>query len=327
MVKIFGKIFIFALIFSLLGSLWAENFRVRKVSVVNLPGDSVEEQTVTMGINDGLAVFMPSDTTYLEGIEFKVQIPSAVADWRDSVAFSIYDGLNPVPAASQIDYFGTRVYVTPLPAKLSWIAQIPLKEKNSIRDSNYITKVPVIPNVSKGFSFFRFQPAMKGVPDSTYLAELGVSVKPILMNKGMLHVSVYSEEKKISDFEVYVDDEPVVLKNGKVMLSPGSHNVNIQSESYRSEVRTVYVDQAKTTDLKIGLKSTAPTIVVTAPKTAEVYLDSERFYSLGSEVTVSEGEHVIRCLIGGYEMVRNLVVEKGKSYKANLTVDLEISEE
>ncbi len=306
---------------------YSESFRVRKVHSVFLPGNSVEEQNAVLGINDSLAVFMPDDMTYIEGFELKIQIPAVIADWRDSVAFSIYDGIKPKPNSSQIDYSGTRIFVTPLPAKLNWIVQIPLKEHNFGKDSSYITKLNVMPDVSNGFAFMRFQPAMKGVPDETYEAELKVVLKPILLNKGTLLLKVFTPDSRKGNYEILVDNEPVLLKDGRTLLDAGKHNICIQSEEYRSEVRTVYIDQAKTSEVQVNLKSLAPTLTVTAPENSEVFLDDEKISELGKEFVVEEGEHVIKCQIGGYEMVRALNIEKGKSYFANLTVDLEISEE
>lgn len=317
-------------IFSMLlatGFLSAESFRVRKVVPVELSGDSLEEKSVSIGINDAISVNLPEDMTYVEGIELKIQIPSAVADWRDSVAMSIYDGLTPAPSSSQIDYAGTRIFVTPLPSRLTWIVQVPLTEKNSIKDSNYISKIGVIPETKGGKVFFRFQPAMKGVPDSTYEAQLAVAVKPVLINKGALKVSVKAPDNDAPAYEILVDDEPVKFIKGKVLLSKGNHNINLQAEEYRSEVRTVYIEQAKTTSIDFVLKSLAPTVTVTAPSNAAVYFDGVKFDQLGKEVVVSEGQHNVRCVVGGYEVVRALDVHKGKSYSVNLTIDLEVSEE
>lgn len=57
MARVFGKFFIFTLLIFAGAFCGAESFRVRKVSVVSLPGDSVEERTAVLGINDSLAVF------------------------------------------------------------------------------------------------------------------------------------------------------------------------------------------------------------------------------------------------------------------------------
>lgn len=327
MVKSFAKLLIFSFLLISGVFCWAETFRVRKVCSVSLPGDSVEEQNAVLGINDSLAVFMPADMTYLEGFELKIKIPQIVADWRDSVAFSVYDGIKPRPNVSSIDYSGTRIFVTPLPARLNWIVQVPLKNQNSIKNNDYIAKIDAVPDVSVGYTFIRFQPAMKGVPDETYEAKLNVFVKPVLMNKGTLKLDVSAPGGQAANYELFVDDEPQVLLDGKILLEAGKHNINIQSEEFRNEVRTVYIEQARTSEIQVALKSLAPTLTVTAPENSDVFIDDKKVESFGTEFVVSEGEHIVKCQLGSYEIVRSLSIEKGKSYSVNLAVDLEISEE
>lgn len=327
MFKVCAKFFLFSFLLIFGGFGFSETFRVRKVCPVNLPGDSLDEQCAVLGINDSLAVFMPDDMTYIEGFELKVKIPQIVADWRDSVAFSVYNGIRPRPASSVIDYSGTRIFVTPLPAKLNWIVQVPVKYNNSIKENGYVAKVDAVPDVSSGYAFIRFQPAMKGVPDEAYEAKLDVFVKPVLMNKGTLKLLVSAPKGQNSACEIFVDEAPVSLENGKILLDAGKHNVNIQSEEFRNEVRTVYIEQAKTSELQISLKSLAPTLTVSAPENSDVYIDDSKVDSFGTEFVVSEGEHIVRCQLGSYEIVRSVQVEKGKSYFVNLAVDLEISEE
>ncbi len=305
----------------------AESFRVRKLHSVSLAEDSADGQTLAVGINDSIAVFLPDETEYLEGIELKMLIPQSVAGWRDSVACSVYDGIAPVPSSSQIDYSGTKIYVTPLPARLSWVLQIPLTEPNSLRDSPYATKASAVPDTSKKYTFIRFQPAMKGVPEETINAELSVSVKPILINMGKLLLSVLAGDGGPERCTVLIDGTAAADGARSFLLSPGVHNLSVQSEEYRTEVRSFYIDRAKTTELSVELKSLEPTLLITAPDTAAVYIDDEPYVPDGTEFVISEGEHRLRFLIGDYEIIRTLSVRKGKSYTANLAVDLQITEE
>lgn len=325
--QFFKTVLIFTFSF-LANSFYAqETFRVRKLLPFTLAASPNEEQTATIGINDSLALFFPEDLTYIEGIELKVQIPTEISSWRDSVACSIYDNIKPIPSAAQIDYSGNRIFVTPLPSKFNWILQIPLKKNNSIKDSTYTTKVDVIPNIQKKYTFIRFQPAMKGIPESAINANLKITVKPILINKGSLNISVSNKENEKTGYQLFVDEEPFSSEKMPFLLSPGMHNISIQSENYRNEVRSVYIEQAKLTALNVVLKSTTPTIVVTAPSNSEVFIDDEQFSNFDQETEISEGEHKIRCLIGGYEIIRTMNILKGKTYTVNLSVDLEIMEE
>ena len=307
--------------------LFSETFRVRKLVPLKISGNETAEQSISIGINDGIALFMPDDMTFLEGIEIKMQIPAEISEWRDSVACSVYDGIKPVPSASQIDYSGTRIFVSALPSKLSWIIQIPLKQLNSLKDSSYISKINAIPNIKSGYTFIRFQPAMKGIPEETINAKLNLAVKPILSNKGRLSLSIKTPSNSSLPYEVFVDDELIDNHAKPLILDTGMHKLSVQSQEYRTEMRSFLIEQAKTVQIEMELKSLAPTLIIIAPDNAQISLDDESYKKTTEPALISEGEHKLRFVLGDYEVIRTLDVRKGKSYTANLSVDLKITEE
>ena len=307
--------------------LFCETFRIRKLLPVQLTGTMQNEQTLISGINDSIVIFLPDDTTYLEGIEIKIAIPDEVAAWQGSVAFSLYNDITPAPRVSQIDYSGTRAYVSPLPARRSWTVQIPLFAASSFKESPYAVKLAVVPDIKRGFVFIRLQPAMKGIPDETINAALKISVKPILNNKGKLLISTTYPGDELLPYMLFIDDTQATLTDDSWILPSGIHNVSIVSEFYRNETRTVRVDQAKTTELVVQLKSVTPTLLITAPANTIVYLDDEKCSVFGKEFEIAEGEHTVRFLMGDYEVVRTFTMQKGKSYTASLAVDVDIAEE
>ena len=170
------KKFIFLLILVSFNSLYAETFRVSKVKVINLT-NTTSEMTAKLGINESLAIYLPEDKTFIQGLEIKMDIPSAVASWPDCVACSIYNKISPKPTESKIDYSGTRFFVSALPNRLSWILQIPLTEENTIKSNNYTKKSEVLKNIENNVVFLRLQPVMKGVPTETLESIISISVK------------------------------------------------------------------------------------------------------------------------------------------------------
>lgn len=335
MKKIFGALAAKKALFSLLllctsgifSMLDAESFRVSRVHELAMAQASDSEATAKLGINEALAIKLPEDQTFIEGLELKFDIPEAVASWMDSVACSVYANISPTPKASQIDYNGTRAYVRTLPGKLSWVLQIPLKEENSIKSNNYTTKVDTVISPSKNILFIRLQPVMKGVPEETLNSIIPITVKPILTNKGQLSFKLLPPEGKLAACTVFIDDQLISLpKDNKVLLDTGVHNISVISEFYRNELRTVRIDKAKTTELTIEMKSLEPTLLITAPEGTEVLLDDVKCTSLGKEFVISEGEHKIKFTIGDYEIVRSITAIKGKTYTANFSLDLDISE-
>ena len=305
----------------------AESFRVSKVTVVNISDDSNSETTINAGINEAFAIYLPKDKTFIEGLEIKMSIPSAIAAWPDSVACTVYNNITPVPTENKIDYSGTRFYVSTLPGRLSWIVQIPLIQNNSIKSNKYTTKTDILSNPSNDVIFVRFQPIMKGVSTETYESKISIAVKPILIDKGYLNVDLKSPDKQLSPCTIFVDDNIVNEQNGKILLDTGIHNISIISDFYRNEVRTVRIDQAKTTDLSVDMKSIEPTLLIAAPDGTIVYLDNNPCSIIGKEFVISEGNHKIKFSVGNYEIVRTITATKGKTYTADFSIDLNITEE
>ena len=326
------KIFSTTLICALLSStFFAENFRVGKVHTISLDSNSLTSQTSSekIGVSEALAIYLPQDQTFIEGIEIKMDIPESVASWMDCVACSVYDKITPLPSSSQIDYSGVRQYVSTLPGRLSWVLQIPIKENNSIKANKYTTKIDCVPEFKNRVVFIRLQPVMKGVPEETLQALIPMTVKALLIDKGQLIMNINNPEGSDFPCTVYIDDKPVKYdkENNKVLLSSGIHTISIISNSYRNEVRTVRIDQAKVTNLDILMKSTEPTLIINAPETSLIYLDDKKCDILGKEFVISEGEHKSKFTIGDYEIMRSIQAIPGKTYTANFSVDLDISEE
>ena len=317
-------------------SLFAETFRVAKCHIINLKEDTDFSDSQKLGLNDALAIYIPEERLFLEGIEIKMEIPEDMAMWRDCCGAYIYDSIRPAPTSQQIDYSGSKIFFGVVPGKLSWILQIPLTKNAQFKTNQYTKTIEQIPSAKGNFVFLRLQQIMKGVPDEVMNSKINFTVRPILSDKGQLKIKletpqldeqqVQSEENNIT---IFIDNEVCPAEDSEkgVLLASGIHNVNVISENYRTEVRKVRIDPAKKMELAITLKSIEPTVIITAPEGATVFLDDEKFEALGKEVVITEGDHKISCSIGDYQIVRSLSITKGRSYKVNLTVDLQISED
>lgn len=322
------KVVFSLLVMSCAMALNAESFRVSKVHIAEID-QSYNEATAKLGINESLAIKLPEDKTFISGLELKMDIPESVATWLDSVACSVYNNIKPTPTSSQIDYSGTRVYVSTLPGKLSWILQIPFTKDNNLKTNQYTTKMDSIYDASGNTVFVRLQPVMKGVPEETLNAIIPITVKPILIDKGMLDLTLTDGTEDLQHCTVFIDDKTIDFNSSqqKILLPTGVHDVTIVSEHYRNEVRTVRITQANTTPLSVEMKSIEPTLIIIAPDGTQVYIDENPCEKLGVEIPVTEGEHTIHVHIGDYDIIRNLTVTKGKTYTANFTLDLNISED
>ena len=334
--KLIFSFLLIALAATCFSSLYAETFRVAQCHIVELTEDVSFSATKKVGLNDSVAVYIPEDRLFLEGIEFKMDIPEDMAIWRDCCGAYFYDGIRPAPKAQQIDYSGNKIFFGVVPGKLSWILQLPLTKNAQFKTNQYTKTIETIPSAQGNYVFLRLQQIMKGVPDEVMNSKITITVRPILSDKGLLKVKLSTlegSEAKVDGQEenisIFIDNNAYLIADAEkgFVLGTGIHNISVISENYRTEVRKVRIDQAKTTELEVILKSIEPTVLITAPEGATVYLDDEKFEDLGKEVVITEGDHKIRCGIGDYEIIRTISVTKGRSYKVNLTVDLQISED
>lgn len=318
------KIFALSLAFMAVFSASAENFRVRKVIPIQVP-QSGESQKAISGISDAIFLTLPKDMTFISGVELTFKIPEVIAMWRDSVAYVFYGNLSPAPSAKNVDYYGEKFFLKTIPPKLSLTLNIPLADDFPIKDSPYSVKVSPVPDYEKGI-FVRFQQVMKGVPESLEAAEIEITAKPILRDKGILSLKTKPASSKEKKYSVYVDDQPV-QKYEKIMLDTGEHHLSVLSENYRNETRTFRIEQGKTTNLEVSLRGTEPTFKIICPAAANVTIDDTPYSSAKDVFEVPAGEHIIKFSLGDYEVVRNVNAVNGHSYTISLDISASVSEE
>ena len=327
--KINAKIAFFSFLFAagILGN--AELFRVHALHELTLT-DNTSEVKTTAGINDALSIQLPEDVTFINGIELSIKIPEIIASWRDTIAYSVYNGIQPVPSAEKIDYSGERLCVGTFPGKLSYTIYIPLSSDFAIKESPYHTILSPAPNTSGHFVFFRMQLAMKGVPESFETATFAITARPVLRDKGALVLTVTepaSEDTAVRPYSLYLDGALTELTEGKTLILPtGEHHLSITSEHFRDEVRTFRIEQARETALAVHLRDIAPTIRIVSPENALLFFDGEPFTPTDKDFSVSPGEHTVRFIIGDYEITKTVSAVNGRSYTVNFSIDATVSE-
>ncbi|WP_407426245.1 hypothetical protein [Treponema sp.] len=323
----FISIFILGTVF-----LNAENFRIHRLISINLT-EINQKLSVESGINDAVFVTLPEDLTYVSGIELNFKIPEIIATWRDSVAYMLYENLTPQPSEKSNNYFGERLHISTLPGKLSLTLYIPVSDDFSIKSNPYSEKLPKIKNINNGI-FLRFMMVMKGVPESLEDSILEITAKPVLKNQGSLSLSVNTPpsesetSQKDKKYSVFIDDTPVQtadLKNK--ILSTGEHHLSIVSDSYRNELRTFRIEQAKTTSLLVNLRGIEPLLKILSPKDTQIFLDGEKLSTTNDLIPITQGDHTVKFILGDYEIVKNISALNGHTYSVNLNIDATISEE
>lgn len=323
------KTLLLSFVFSFASLAFAENFRIAKLYTFNIKEDSDFIATEKLSLNDAVTVFLPDSMEYLDGIEIRFEIPEEIALQKSCCEFSIYDEVQPAPKTDQIDYSGNKIFRGVIPGKLSWIIQIPFSQNNTLKSNQYTTKIGQLPDIKNKYIFFKLRQLIPNLPAEVENAEITVSVTPILSNKGKLNIKLQCPDENMESCAIYIDDYAYnmnTIKNG-ILLDSGIHNISIISEYYRTEVRKIRIDQAKPTNIEIKMKSIEPTLLVIAPGGVKIYIDDELCHNIGKEFVISEGKHKLRFSVGDYEVIRTFLVTKGKSYKANISIEFEIQEE
>lgn len=305
----------------------AEMFRVGQTVMVEIPENGVP-QTVTAITNDAIAITLPENKTFLDGVEVLFKVPQEVAQWMDSVAWALYNDVRPEPTDKRLDYRGRRTTVGTFGDLLSLDIKIPLNKNNSIKQDAYSVFIDDIPDFRNNKIFIRLQLAMKGTPDSISESKFEVTVKPIYINKGKLNLTLTPpENEKLKETALYIDGEPTEFKSDGFFIKPGIHTVNITSDSYRNEVLTITIEQAKVVNFEVLLRDITPAVRVAAPANTEVYCDDKKVADTSQPLKVTQGKHTFRFVIGGYEITRTIDAVNGKSYTVSLNVDATVKEE
>jgi hypothetical protein len=127
-------------------------------------------------------------------------------------------------------------------------------------------------------------------------------------------------------YTLYIDNEHPKYTDKKIILPTGQHHLSIVSDVYRSEVRTIVIEQAQTTKLDVLLKDVTPLVEVVAPEGIQVFLDSDELHNWQEPFNVSEGNHLLRFVLGGYEKIQSFEAFNGKTYKFSLNLDVNLVE-
>ena len=321
--------------------------------------DEVSPIKAVLEVNDALVIKVPKEPVFLQGLSLEVKIPPEVAEFRDSVAYFLYTDVKPQPTENTIDYQGNRIFINTFPTRLSCNLLIPLGVSVELKETPYSTVLPPAMSEKSGYVFFRLQLVMKGTPVNIWDSSFVIDIKPILADKGALDLTVLAPELHSKEFShdseykddfghistehsknensiinldgtglytLYIDNELPTYTDKKIILPTGQHHLSIVSDMYRSEVRTVVIEQAQTTKLEVILKDVTPLVEVVAPEGIQVFLDSDELHNWQEPFNVSEGNHLLRFVLGGYEKIQSFEAFNGKTYKFSLNLDVNVIE-
>jgi hypothetical protein len=174
---------------------------------------------------------------------------------------------------------------------------------------------------------FRILPLMKDLSEEIETMPFRLTVKPILSDEGGVRiVTRFPEQLPRRPFTALIDDE-VVEQPGQIrLLKEGEHHLVIISNDYRNENHRFLIERGKILDLTITLKDTVPLIFFEAPENARIFFDNEQVDISLQPITAEPGLHNVRFQMSDYSIVKPLTIQRGKTYRVTLAVDVFISE-
>jgi hypothetical protein len=311
----------------------AETFRTLIAGNLELSADNPEGTVLYLNYNNSALIRLGRDTRFFRGIELELSAPQSWLANRGSLAMEIYADLQRSPSREGApspginDLEGRRIAFDPLPNRINIVYQIPVRQAHGLRTTPYVT-VPtgVIPPSSFPL-LFRLMPIIKGMSDELEKIEFHLTARPILGDEGALRlIPRYPEQLRGRPFTVLIDD--VVVENiaEERLLKEGEHHLVVLSEDYRNESRRFMVERAKRLDLFIDLQDPTPLLIFEAPENARISLNNNSVSRDGGPTPVNPGVHEVKFEVGNYTLTKIITVERGKTYRIALTVEIDVEE-
>jgi hypothetical protein len=276
-------------------------------------------------------IFLGEDHRFFRGIEVELNAPPGWLSYRGSLAAASYADLEPRPTGPRetgatMDIAGRRILYDPLPGKLQIVYQIPLRPGHGMRSSPYATVLPSVPPASFPL-IFRLLPVIKGIGEELETMRFQLSVKPILGDEGAVRISFrYPEQLPGRPFTLLIDDQVVEKTGEELLLKEGEHHLLVLSDDYRNENRLFLVERARILDLNIELQDPTPLMLFEAPENAQIFLDNLPVQGNLTPIPVEVGPHEVRFQVSDYSITQNIVVQRGKTYRVAMMVDVDVSE-
>jgi hypothetical protein len=306
----------------------AEVFRTVVEGSIEVTSERPAGNSISIGINSSVIITVGAEARFLRGIEIEITSPQNWLAHRGALGISVYNNISPQISHGITDIDANRTAFEPLPARLQTVYQIPVRQSHGLRTTTSVTVLPAVVQPSTFPILFRMMPVIKGLSDELENMNFNLTVRPIISDEGAIRlVPRYPPQLRNRPFTVLIDDNVIANIQDQIVLREGEHHLVILSDDYRNESRRFVVERAKVNDLIIELQDPTPILMLEGPQNSVIYLDNVRIQQNRESVTVEPGVHEIRFQIGDYTITRNLNVQRGKTYRIALSVDLTIQEE
>ncbi len=282
--------------------------------------------TLSIGLRE-LSQIKLEATEFLRGIVVQINAPQAVLQFRESFLLSIYSNPSPLPRDGVRSYSAVKLLSEPFPSSSRTFIDLPFKGQSgwdkSALNSIMVTKRPQPQDYPL---LLTIDPIMKGIPSDVARSRFEITIRPVLENKGALVVELPDDTDRDA-LKLLIDGEIQEKKAGRLVLPTGVHQVALQSDRYLPYSKSVGIEKAQTTRLKVQLEPAQSTIRFDAPEDAVVFFDGEEIEIASTpQLNTEPGEHVVLVRIGDYSVSKKIDIQGGKTYKVSLFFDILIND-
>jgi hypothetical protein len=302
-----------------------ESFRTMIAGTVPVSLDNPEGVSIPLSIVDSALIVLDGEVRFIRGIELEFTSPQSYLPHRGSLALAVYGDLDRAPEAGTADLRASQIFFEPIPNKIQCVYQIPIRQRHGLRSSPYTSVLPAA--LPSSFPLlFRVMPVIKGLADEVEALRFTLTVKPIMSDEGAVRIILrYPDNLPDKPFTLLIDDELIDRPGEELVLQEGRHNLVILSNDYRNENRVFMVERGRILDLGINLQDPTPLVIFEAAENVRVFFDNTQV-DPGIALPVEPGAHEVRFQMSDYAVVKPLFVQKGKTYRVAMSVDMTVTE-
>lgn len=305
---------------------YPDSFRVSNTYAYTFTTEVFEPVSLTIGYNDAVSFTVKSDFLFLEGIELEIKQDKTSMNYPNSIAYTVYTDIKPEPSKRCIDYSAKKISTALLPNRFSHIIRIPVRSDYGFKQIKNSELLPYDNKLVVAPFMLRLSPVMKGLPEDFEQATFTVIARPLLIAEGGLKLRLIFPDKEQKPLNIQLNNEYLTHFDNLQLLLPGTYSININSDAYRTEMRSCIIERGRITQLEVLLKSIAPLLHIQAPENVTVFLDNQEFIPSKEPQPVEMGVHTVVFKMGSYELTRQITVEEGKTYELTMTMDVLLQE-
>jgi len=325
-----AKILIWAVCLSVAAAHYAagnEQIRASVAGALHLSANAPEGSSVWVRPGDSALIQLDESARFFRGVEVRISAPMSWLAHHGSITVKAHADLDAVPRLGASDLSGRRIASEILPGRIQTVYQIPVRQAHGLRTTPYSS---VFSGATLPGSFpilFSLEPVAQNISMELDGMAFLVSARPILSDEGAVRIGVsYPEPLRGRPFTVLVNDMVVENLNEELVLREGEHHLAVVSEDFRNESRRFVVERARTVNLTIALQDPTPMIFFEAPMNAQIFLNNSPIFRGSNPVPVEPGVHEARFQIGDHVVTRTITVQRGRTYRIALTLDIDIEE-